>query len=107
MQNNLIEVIGKINNSELNEISKYITKNALFFDNEKRLLSEDEIINYKEELMIEIDNIIPLIDLYDNIYLIYNIENNEFELLDISTEEVIKILDTISDYLKLLKELKR
>jgi len=107
MKNNLIEDIGKINNSELNEIAKYITKNALFFDNEKRLLSEDEIINYKEELMIEIDNIIPLIDLYDNIYLIYNIENNEFELLDISTEEVIKILDTISDYLKLLKELKR
>ena len=107
MKNNLIEDIGKINNSELNEIAKYITKNALFFDNEKRLLSEDEIINYKEELMIEIDNIIPLIDLYYNIYLIYNIENNEFELLDISTEEVIKILDTISDYLKLLKELKR
>lgn len=107
MKNNLIEDIGKINNSELNEIAKYITKNALFFDNEKRLLSEDEIINYKEELMIEIDNIIPLIDLYDNIYLIYNIENNEFELLDISTEEVIKILDTISDYLKLLRELKR
>ncbi len=68
-----------------------------------RLLSKDEILNYQEELNIKMDNIITLIDLYDNNFLIYNINKNIFEKLNIVDETIFDKTNTIENYLKLLK----
>ncbi len=95
-----------IDNTELQEILKYVKDEPIFFYDEMRLLSEDEIVNYKEELNIEMDNIIPLIDLYDNDFLIYNINENVFEKLNIEEEITFGKINSIEEYLKLLKEYK-
>lgn len=93
-----------IDNNELQEILKYVVDEPIFFGDDMRLLSKEEILNYKKELNIEIDNIIPLIDLYDNNFLIYNIKENAFEKLNIVDEITYEKVDTIEKYLKLLKE---
>lgn len=97
---------ASIENQELQEILKYVGTEPIFFYDEMRLLSEEEIINYKEELGIKIDNIIPLIDLYDNDFLIYNTNENVFEKLNITDETFFDKTNTIEKYLELLKEYK-
>ncbi len=69
-----------------------------------QLLSKEEIINYKEHLNIKIDNIIPLVDLYDNIFLVYNIDDDTFAKLNITDEIIYGKTKTIENYLKLLQE---
>ena len=48
------------------------------------------------------DNIIPLIDLYDNNFLIYNINEDVFEKINIVDETVFGKTNTIENYLNLL-----
>lgn len=98
--------LKNINNNELQEILKYVEDEPVFFYDEMRLLSKEEIINYKKELNIEMDNIIPLIDLYDNNFLIYNINENVFEKLNIVDKTIFGKINSIEEYLKLLKEYK-
>lgn len=93
---------SSINNKELQEILKYVKEEPVFLSNEMRLLSKEEILNYKEELSVEMDNIIPLIDLYDNNFLIYNITEDVFEKLNIVDETVFGKTNTIENYLNLL-----
>lgn len=96
-----------IRNNELQEILKYVGSDPVFIGEEMRLLSDGEIVNYKEELNLETDNIIPLIDLYDNIFLVYNIGEDVFEKLSISDETTFGKTKTIKNYLKLLKQYKK
>ena len=90
----------EIENEELKKILEFVKEEPLFFGDEKRLLSESEIINYKDELNIDLDeDIIPLIDLYDNNFLIYNIEKNKFQIMDISNDIFWKDVDSIQKYI--------
>ena len=71
----------------------------------KRLLSKIEIENYKTELNVTRDNMIPLIVLYDNEFLIFNIDNYEFKILDISDDfERDSDLNLIQKYIRFLEE---
>ena len=97
---------ANIDNNELQEILKYVEEEPIFFYDEMRLLSKEEIINYKEELNVEMDNIIPLIDLYDNDFLVYNIAENVFGKLSIDDETFFERTNSIENYLKLLREYK-
>ncbi len=94
-----------IENEELQEILKYVGDEPLFLNDEMRLLSKDEINNYKMELGIDIDNIVPLIDLFDNNFLIYNKVKNTFEKLNIVDETIYEREETIEKYLKLLRDM--
>lgn len=93
----------KIKNKDLNKILSYVIEEPLFFDTEKRLLSLDEILNYKDYLACNLD-IIPLVDTYDNYYLVYKIEEDKFQMLDISVDEFFGEIENIDEYLKLLEE---
>ena len=89
-----------INNNEFKKIIKMVKNEPIFFDNDdKRLQSRDEIINYKEELHINID-IIPLIDVGDNDFIIYN----EFQMCNVSNEMIYKDIESIEKYIKLLED---
>lgn len=100
----LKEKIELINNQELNEIINFVKDSPVFFaDNTKRLLSMEEILNYKTELNINID-IIPLVDEGDNSFLIFNKKENKFQMCDISSELCYKNIENIKKYLELLEE---
>ena len=92
----------EIENLELKTILAFVKDEPIFFDDEKRLLSKHEILNYKVELKMDLD-IIPLIDLYDNNYLIYNIQENKFQLFDISEEIIWKNVRSIISYINLIR----
>ena len=95
-----MEKYEKIENQELQELLKYVKDEPLFFGEEKRLLSKSEIANYKNEFSINIDvDIIPLIDLYNNNFLIYNIVENKFQIVDLSDDTIWKNVDSIRDYI--------
>ena len=90
----------EIKNEELQKILKFVEEVPIFFGEEKRLLSKSEIVNYKEEFDIDLDvDIIPLIDLYDNNFLIYNISENKFQIMDISDDIIWKDIDSIQNYI--------
>ena len=99
-QNKIMDRYKEIENEELQEILKFVKEEPLFFGDEKRLLSKSEIINYKDELNIDLnEDIIPLIDLYDNNFLIYNISKNKFQMMDISDDIIWKDVDSIHNYI--------
>lgn len=89
--------LSSINNEELKLLLSYINSEPIFF-NEKRLVSIDEINDYKEDLLIDIE-CIPLIDLYDNNYIIYNLKENEFQIYDISEDVIVAKNITIQKYI--------
>lgn len=88
---------------QLNKILMFCEDMPVLFDNEKRLLSIDEILDYETELKIE-SKVIPLIDCYDNDFLVYNIEKKCFEMFNISTEESWQTLQNIDSYINSLDE---
>lgn len=105
MKIELIELLkqNNIQNDELNKILSYVEEEPIFFSQEKRLLSLAEILNYKEEVDTEL-NIIPLVDCYDNNFLVYNLEENQFQIIDVSDDFIWNRLESISDYLNLLEK---
>ena len=102
----LISIINEnnINNEELLKLIKYIKEEPVFISDNIRLLSIEEILNYKEELKID-KLIIPLIDLYDNNFLVFDIEKKEFQMLDISDEQFWKKVNSIEKYLNMLENM--
>lgn len=94
--------LSLINNDDLKLILSYVNSKPIFF-NDKRLLNIDEINDYKEDLLIDIE-CIPLIDLYDNYYVIYNLNVNEFQIYDISEDIIVKKNITIKNYIEELIE---
>lgn len=105
MRKKLEEVLNtkNIKNETLKKILGYVREEPIFFDTEKRLLSSDEILNYKEELSCDVD-MIPLVDTYDNEYLVYRVEKDQFQMFDISTDEFFGEVEDIEKFLKLLDE---
>ncbi len=95
---------NSITNEELLKLIKYVKDEPIFLLNNIRLLSMDEILDYKEELKID-KSIIPLIDLCDNNFLVFDIENKEFQILDISDEQLWKKIDSIENYISMLENM--
>ena len=91
------EEIALINNDELNTVMSYVNNEPIFFG-QKKLLSIDEINDYKKELLIDIE-CIPLIDLFDNNLIIYDLSKNEFQIYDISDDVVVKENISIKKYI--------
>ena len=56
----------------------------------------------KEELMIE-SNVIPIIDLYDNVFIAYDVLSKNFVRIDASDETVIRVIDSVKEYIEKLK----
>ena len=99
--NNKFDLLLNIANEDFKKILKLATNNqTILFDNDKRLLSKNEMLSYKDDLNISVENIIPLIDLYDDNFLIYNINKNIFQLMDISSKKIYKDLDNIAEYIE-------
>lgn len=97
------KLINLYENNELKQLLKLVKEETIFFDDNKRLLSKNEIINYKEDLNISID-IIPLIDLGDNIFLVYNPNENKFQKCDISEEILYNNILSIEKYINQIYE---
>lgn len=93
-------------NKELKEIMNYVKEKPVFFlvnGNECRLLSKEEINDYKTHLQTNIDNIVPLIDLMDNNFIVYVKEENNFKILNITDDILYKNVEHINSYIERIK----
>ena len=97
------ELIEINKNNELKEILKLVKEDVVFLGENKRLLSKGEIENYKEELAITID-IIPLIDLGDNIFIVYDNSDEKFKKCNISEEILYGEIHSIEKYIEQIYE---
>lgn len=88
---------------ELKEILSLCGNESIFFDDESRLLSIEEILNSKEEMLLEA-KVIPIIDKYDNNFVAYDIFNKCFIDFDISTDFIGDKIDSIRCYIDKIKE---
>lgn len=103
----MIEKYLQIANEELKEILSCVQDEPVFFEDEEtsyRLVSKDEIENYPKHLGIQTKNIIPLIDLSDNNFLIYDIKSNAFQKMDISNDFIYNSLSSIKKYIELIQK---
>lgn len=90
---------------ELKEILSLCKHEPVFFGNEKKLLSIDEILNGREELKFKDSRIISIIDLWDNNFLSYDIKNKQFVRFNIMDEVKYGKIDSIKIYIDELKNL--
>lgn len=91
---------------ELKELLEFCKEEPIFFGEGKRLLSISEIINSKAEMNLEKD-IIPIIDLQDNDFVGYDIQNKKFVKYYIVDEEPWENLESIQIYINMLKEINK
>ena len=107
------KIIDSNKNSELQELLGLVQEEPIFLKDNKRVLSKSKIENYKEDLNITID-MIPLIDLGDNIFIVFDNKENKFKKCDISEETIYgnifeiekfteQIYETIFDFQQLEK----
>lgn len=89
-------------NIELKTILSLVSDMPVFYEQNKKLLSVDEIINYKENLNIT-DELIPLIYLSDNDFVVYDINTNNFALYNIVDDLFFENLRSINDYINSIK----
>ena len=94
----LLEKYKNINNKKLLELLEKVNKESKFLEDNQRLLSEDEILNYNDELKIAIQNIIPLIDFCDNDFLVYEELEKKFKMFNIIDELFYENLKITSKY---------
>lgn len=81
----LVRKYENIGHEGLNVLLKKVGSESIFYD-ENRLLSEDEIMNYREELGIHKDHMIPLIDCFNNEFLVFDIIDCSFKMYSIDDE---------------------
>ncbi len=103
MKMELIELLERLNidNKELNMILEFVDEDSDMTIRDNRILSLDEILNYKKKIETKY-NIIPLMECSEGSYLVYNIDNDEFQLLDIVNDVVTKKLEHIREYINVL-----
>ncbi len=94
----LLEKYKDINNKNLLELLEKVNREPIFLEDNQRLLSEDEILNYNAELEIVIKNIIPLIDFYDNNFLVYDELEKKFKMFNIVDELFYENLKITNKY---------
>lgn len=94
----LLNKYQNVHNKKLLELLKKIEIEPIFYG-EQRLLSESEVINYKKELGIMKENIIPLIDCLDNEFLVFDLLKKEFKMYNMD-DDIIYNSKTIEPILK-------
>ena len=97
------EIIDKYD-FDLPEIVKLIVSNAkdtLFFDDEYRVLSFDEIIDAEKDLHVSFSEkkIIPLFDCGENDFIVYNSAEGIWSKFNIVDETFFKKKEKLSDLL--------
>lgn len=96
-----------LKNKKLNTILNYVCDEPIFFAESKRLLSKDEIENFEEQCECKINDYIPLIDIYDNDFIVYDSINNVFGVFNIVDESFFeKDIEKIIEELKIFSETK-
>lgn len=95
----------KINNQNLNTILNYVSDEPILFEENHRLISKREIENFENEYQCKIDGIIPLIDVYDNDFIVYICDKNAFGMYNIVDEllfnedyDVTEIIKQLENY---------
>ena len=94
----LLEKYKDINNKILLDLLEKVNRERIFLEDNQRLLSEDEILNYNAELEIVIKNIIPLIEFYDNNFLVYDELEKKFKMFNIVDELFYENLKITNKY---------
>lgn len=99
------DALLEINNKELKTILNYVDNDSIFFNDDMRLLSKDEIENFEEQCDCKIGKYIPLIDVYDNNFIVYDLDNDNFLLYNIVDEisfnknfDIKNIIDKMNKY---------
>lgn len=99
----LNDLIKLNENYDLKELLQIVQEEPIFFDDNKRLLSKGEIENYKKELNVNIE-MIPLIDLGDNIFIVFDNTEKKFRKCDVSEESIYGNIFTVEKYIEQIYE---
>lgn len=87
----------------MKKILSYVSDTPIFFAENKRLLSKDEIENFEQQYECKINIYISLIDIYDNDFIVFDSQNEIFGLFNIVDETFFKKIDID----KIIEELKK
>lgn len=83
-------------------IKKMLSSNekTMFLSDERRILSYEEVLHAKEQLHVDFNSyeILPLIDCYDNNFIVYNHKNDEWNMFDIIDECIFDTKKNLTDF---------
>ncbi len=99
-----VEAIAKVYGIQVNDLIAGILSVADqidFFDEERRALAYEEILNPVEKMDIDFVNLqaIPLIDAYDNTYIVYMIREKKWAKYNSIDNVFFKKKDSLSEVL--------
>ena len=92
----------KKDNIKLNKIISSITNDSVILKEDLRLLSKQEIENFKEDNMCEIDGLVPLFDISNNDFIVYIINSDTFGIYNIVDELLYEKNYNIDEIINLL-----
>lgn len=75
-------------------------KETIFLSGERRILSYDEVLQAKDQLHVDFIayGIIPLIDCYDNNFIVYDYKNNTWNMFNIVDECIFDTKKSLEDF---------
>lgn len=99
----------QINNEKLNKILNYINDESVFFKEDARLISKSEIENFEKECQCNINGMIPLIDVFNNDFIVYICDSDLFGMYNIVDEllfdknyKIDEVIAQLDDYYRKL-----
>lgn len=101
----MVDRIQEIYETELPDIVKKIisdSSKAIFFDDEGRMLSIEEIADAKQDLHVDFKDkgMIPLADCGENDFIVYHFQDDFWSKFNIIDETVFKKKDRLEELLK-------
>ena len=100
-----VEIIEKKYKAPLSDTVKKIVSNSedsVFFDDDYRILSFDEIVDAENDLHVGFaeKGIIPIVDCGENDFIVYHFHDDFWSKFNIIDETVSKKQETLEDFLK-------
>lgn len=100
------KIVEKIENKYGFEVPEIVQKiisssvESVFFDDDWRTLSVDEILDASEDLHVNFEDrmLLPIVDTGENDFIVYHAENNTWSKFNIIDESYFKLKDSFYEY---------
>ena len=92
----------QIDNREVLTFLNNVEEKPVFY-REKRLLAREEITDYRRQLRLDEDKVVPLLDLGNNCLLVYRLDRQVFAQYDLKKKYFFKETNSAREFLNIFR----
>lgn len=90
-------------NNELYRIINLCKEITIYFNSTTKLLSIEEILN-KNFNGVVAENIVPIMEIYQNVFIAYDVHTGKFIKLDVCEGTIIEYVESIEEYIYIVEQ---